>query len=100
LKGLDLTAGAAQHNMANQFMRGSASSSYESAAAALLIDHKADAAVHAEQQVAAQPHGGNALVLTGLQNALAAAQGRDIWEHLGKADGPDAVKDALNEAVK
>jgi len=69
LRGLNVTTGTTQHNMSKQFMRGSELSTFESAAAALLISCKADAIVHAKQQVAAHPaHGAaghDALVFQG-----------------------------------
>ena len=88
LGGLDFTAGAAQHNMAKQFMRGSALSSYESVEMVLLTDRKANVVVHAEQQLAAHlPVGGGAhdpLVFQGLRDNVANATGCDIIKLLGE----------------
>jgi len=49
LIGLDLCTGSNQYNMCKQFMRGSALSSFVSAAMVILVNKKATAIVHAEQ---------------------------------------------------
>jgi len=71
--GLDLGTGTNQHNMAKQFMWGSALSCFKSAAAVLLTAHKADAAVHAETQVSNHPAHGTVRHDAGIFTTLQAA---------------------------
>jgi len=86
LIGLDLTAGTTQYNMAKQFMRGSASSCFESASMVLLTCHRAVAIVHAEMAVNNHPaHGAaghDAGILANLRAAVTAVTNRELVDHL------------------
>jgi len=104
LIGLDLTNGTNQHNMAKQFMRGSALSCFESAAAVPLTNHKVSAIVHAETAVNNFPPVGNAAHDTGvfgnLQAVVTTASNRELVDHLSECYGVDVVTNLLNDVVR
>ena len=104
LIGLDLRAGPAQYNICKQFMRGSALSSFESAAMVILVNKKASAIVHAEQARDNYPPDTNAAhdagIVAGLQAAVTTANTREALDYLSEAYGPEEVKDLLNGVVK
>jgi len=104
LTGPDLTAGLTQCNMAKQFMRGSALSSFVSAAGVILVNKKADAIVHARQARDNYPAATDAAHViadfAALRIAVTTANNREPLDHLTEPCGPGVVKDSLNEVVK
>jgi len=85
-------------------MRGSALSSFESAAMVILVNKKASAIVHAEQARDNYPPDTNAAhgagIVAGLQAAVTTANTREALDYLSEAYGPEEVKDSLNGVVK
>jgi len=103
LTGLDLTAGTTEYNMVKQFMRGSALSSFISAAGVILVNKEADAIVHAKQARDNYPGATDAAHViadnAALRVAVTTANNHDPLDHLNEAYGPEVVKDSLNKVV-
>jgi len=101
---LDLCTGSNQYNVCNQFMRGSALSSFVSAAMVILVNKEASAIVHAEQARNNYPLDTDPAhdigVFAGLRAAATTTTNRDALDDLTKAYGPQVVSDALNEVTK
>jgi len=96
LTGLDLNGnGLSSYDMCEQFMRGSALSSFIAKAGALLVDKKADAIVAAEQARDNCPPATDAGHVVADFNALKAAAltatARDTLDCLSEACGPESV---------
>jgi len=102
--GLNLTAGPIQHNMVKQFMRGSALSSFTSAAGVILVNKKANVIVHTKTAVNNYPQATDAAHVIADFAALYAAvttvnNGKPL-DHLTEPYGPEVVKDSLNKVIK
>ena len=104
LIGFNLSTGTTQCNMCKQFMRGSALSSFVSAAMVILVNKKASAIVHAEQARDNYPPDTNAAhdagIFVGLRTVVTTATNCDALDHLTKACVPEVVRDSLNKVLK
>ena len=98
LVGLDLTTGTSQHQMVQQFCRGSGLSTYNTAVTGLCAIKKATAVLVAQRAVDADD-GTDAVRLAGLQATLTTAEGRDQAWFLAQADGNTVIGQAMQELL-